>query len=76
MDNLSLEVQKGEIFGIVGPDGAGKTTTLRMLSGIMDPTSGMATIAGFDTRTQSFGVKEKSGLHEPALRPLPGLECY
>lgn len=58
VDNLSLTVEKGEIFGIVGPDGAGKTTTLRMLSGIMDPASGSAFIAGFDTRTHAFEVKE------------------
>ena len=58
VDRLSLAVRKGEIFGIVGPDGAGKTTTLRMLAGIMDPASGSASIAGFDTQTQAFGVKE------------------
>jgi ABC-2 type transport system ATP-binding protein len=58
VDHLSLAVRKGEIFGLVGPDGAGKTTTLRILAGIMDPTSGSAAIAGFDTRTQAFAVKE------------------
>ena len=58
VDNLSFQVNKGEIFGIVGPDGAGKTTTLRMLSGIMDPGSGTAFIAGFDTRTASSAAKE------------------
>ncbi|MEX1299521.1 MAG: ATP-binding cassette domain-containing protein [Desulfotignum sp.] len=58
VDHLSLAVQKGEIFGIVGPDGAGKTTTLRMLAGILDPTSGSAAVDGFDTRTQAFAVKE------------------
>ncbi len=58
VDNLSLQVKKGEIFGIVGPDGAGKTTALRMLSGIMDPTSGSAAIVGFDTQSRPFDVKE------------------
>jgi len=58
VNRLNLRVGKGEIFGIVGPDGAGKTTTLRMLSGIMDPTSGSAAIEGFDTRTDAFRVKE------------------
>lgn len=58
VDNLNLEVRKGEIFGIVGPDGAGKTTSLRMLAGIMDPESGSAAIAGYDTRTHAFDVKE------------------
>jgi ABC-2 type transport system ATP-binding protein len=45
---LSFNVQAGEIFGLVGPDGAGKTTTLRMLAGIMSPDSGSATVAGCD----------------------------
>ncbi len=58
VDNVSFKVKKGEIFGIVGPDGAGKTTTLRMLASIMDPGSGTASIAGCDTRTESFAVKE------------------
>lgn len=44
---LDLEIKRNEIFGLVGPDGAGKTTTIRMLAGIMDPTGGNATIAGF-----------------------------
>ncbi len=57
VDNVSFQVNPGEIFGIVGPDGAGKTTTLRMLSSIMDPDAGTAAIAGFDTRTASFAVK-------------------
>ena len=57
VDNVSFQVNPGEIFGIVGPDGAGKTTALRMLSSIMDPDAGTAAIAGFDTRTASFAVK-------------------
>lgn len=58
VSNLSLEVRPGEIFGLVGPDGAGKTTTLRMLSSIMDPDSGKASIAGFDVSTQAGRVKD------------------
>ncbi|MBF0119919.1 MAG: ABC transporter ATP-binding protein [Desulfobacterales bacterium] len=58
VDNLDLSVYSGEIFGIVGPDGAGKTTTLRMLSSIMEPTSGSALIAGFDVSKDSINVKE------------------
>ena len=46
VDNLSFDVRGGEIFGLVGPDGAGKTTTLRMLAGIMPPDAGSASIAG------------------------------
>jgi ABC-2 type transport system ATP-binding protein len=58
VDQVSFQVKKGEIFGIVGPDGAGKTTTLRMLASIMDPSSGTASLAGFDTTTQAADVKE------------------
>ncbi|MBE7555279.1 MAG: ABC transporter ATP-binding protein [Anaerolineales bacterium] len=61
VDGLQLEVRKGEIFGLVGPDGAGKTTTIRMLAGIMDPTSGNATIAGFNLRKESERIKEHIG---------------
>nr|MBC8253698.1 ATP-binding cassette domain-containing protein [Ardenticatenia bacterium] len=48
VNGLNLAVRKGEIFGLVGPDGAGKTTTIRLLSAIMNPTSGWAQGAGFD----------------------------
>ena len=58
VDRLNLTVRRGEIFGIVGPDGAGKTTLMRMLAGIMDPESGTAKVCGFDTRAQAFAVKD------------------
>ena len=58
VDGLSLHVMPGEIYGLVGPDGAGKTTTLRMLSSIMVPTEGVARIAGYDVRTDSDRVKD------------------
>jgi ABC-2 type transport system ATP-binding protein len=58
VDQVSFTVHRGEIFGIVGPDGAGKTTTLRMLAGLMDPDSGTASIEGFNTKTQAFHLKE------------------
>jgi ABC-2 type transport system ATP-binding protein len=61
VNGLQLEIKKGEIFGLVGPDGAGKTTTMRMLAAIMDPTSGNATIAGFDLRQQPEQIKERIG---------------
>jgi ABC-2 type transport system ATP-binding protein len=61
VDGIDLEVAPGEIFGIVGPDGAGKTTTMRMLCGILDPSEGEAEVAGFDVRTQPEEVKRRIG---------------
>jgi ABC-2 type transport system ATP-binding protein len=59
VDNLSFSVMPGEIFGLVGPDGAGKTTTLRMLATILNQDTGTAMVAGFDTRKQSDAVKDR-----------------
>jgi ABC-2 type transport system ATP-binding protein len=61
VDRLELTVGKGEIFGLVGPDGAGKTTTLRMLCGLMDPTEGSALVAGHDVARESRAVKDQIG---------------
>lgn len=57
VDALSFNVCPGEIFGLVGPDGAGKTTTLRMLAGIMPPDAGHATVAGYDVVRNPEGAK-------------------
>jgi len=48
VDNLNLSVERGKIFGFLGSNGAGKTTTIRMLCGILEPTSGTATVCGYD----------------------------
>jgi ABC-2 type transport system ATP-binding protein len=61
LDHLNLEIAAGEIFGLVGPDGAGKTTTLRILCGLMDPTSGTATVAGHDVVRAPQAVKDAIG---------------
>ena len=61
VDHLNLTVARGEIFGLVGPDGAGKTTTVRMLCGLMDPTEGSAKVAGYDTTRESQAVKDQIG---------------
>ena len=58
---LDLQVNRGEIFGLVGPDGAGKTTTMRMLSGAMAPTGGSARICGFDVVVQAREAKRRVG---------------
>lgn len=71
VDGLSLTVGRGELFGIVGPDGAGKTTTLRMLAGVLRPTSGTASVVGVDVAEDPEGVKphiaymaQRFGLYE------------
>jgi len=61
VDRLNLAVERGEIFGLVGPDGAGKTTTLRMLCGLMNPSEGSATVAGHDVARESQAVKDQIG---------------
>ncbi|MGB5232183.1 MAG: ATP-binding cassette domain-containing protein [Desulfoprunum sp.] len=59
VDGLSLQVFPGEIFGLVGPDGAGKSTSLRLLASIMAPSAGSARIAGFDVATEAAQVKDQ-----------------
>jgi ABC-2 type transport system ATP-binding protein len=59
VDGLSFEVRKGSIFGLLGPNGAGKTTTLRMLTTLLRPTSGHATIVGFDVVRQPLDVRRR-----------------
>jgi ABC-2 type transport system ATP-binding protein len=61
VDHISFEVQKGEIFGFLGANGAGKTTAMRMLCGLSLPTSGEATIAGFDVYNQTEKIKKNIG---------------
>ena len=61
VDRLNLEVNEGEIFALVGPDGAGKTTTMRLLCGLMDPTEGKAIVAGHDVSRQLDQMKDQIG---------------
>lgn len=61
VDAISFEVRKGEIFGFLGANGAGKTTAMRMLCGLSFPTSGKATVAGFDVYKQNEQIKKNIG---------------
>src|SRR5271154_213842 len=69
VDHVSFEVQKGQIVVFLGPNGAGKTTTMRMLTCFLPPTSGQATVAGFDVLEQPFEVKKRIG-YLPETPPL------
>jgi ABC-2 type transport system ATP-binding protein len=82
VDHLSIEVESGTIFGFLGPNGSGKTTTIRLLLGLLRPTSGRAEVLGFDTQTQADRIREQcsallehSGLYE-RLTALDNLEFY
>src|SRR5271156_5361128 len=69
VDHISFEVAKGQIVGFLGPNGAGKTTTMRMLTCFLTPTSGSATVAGYDVLEQPLEVKKRIG-YLPETPPL------
>ncbi len=73
VNNLNLSVERGEIFGLVGPDGAGKTTTMRLLTSVMDPTSGDAWVLGKHTMRESEAVKEEIGYMSQRFGLYPDL---
>jgi ABC-2 type transport system ATP-binding protein len=77
VDALTLEIPAGQIVGLLGPNGAGKSTTLKMLTGMITPTSGCATIAGFDLRKDPIEVKKRVGFVPESgavFESLTGLE--
>src|SRR5438045_861238 len=61
VDHVTFRVAQGEVFGFLGPNGSGKTTTIRMLCGIIAPTSGKGRVLGFDVATQSEPIKARIG---------------
>ncbi len=69
VDDLSLTVEEGEVFGLLGPNGAGKTTTVRMLTALIAPTSGTATVAGYQLGPDDMDVRRRVGI----LTESPGL---
>ncbi len=69
VDNLCLEVPRGIVFGFLGPNGSGKTTTIQLLLGLLKPTSGRAAVLGFDTQLQADEIRSRTG----ALLEHPGL---
>lgn len=73
VDAISLDVAQGEIFGLVGPDGAGKTTTMRLLTAIMEPTSGDAWVAGHHSVREAEAIKEDIGYMSQRFGLYPDL---
>jgi ABC-2 type transport system ATP-binding protein len=77
LEDLSLQIEKGELFGLLGPNGAGKTTTINILCGLVKPTLGTAKVGNFDVRRETEKVKELIGVcpQETAIYPyLTGAE--
>lgn len=82
VDNISIEVPSGKVFGYLGPNGSGKTTTIRLLLGLFEPTSGSASVLGYDTVTQANEIRQRcgallehTGLYE-RMTALDNLEFY
>jgi len=72
VDGLNLKIEEGEVFGLLGPNGAGKTTTIKILATLLDPTSGTATVNGFDVAKYPSKVRESIGIvfQEPSTDEL------
>ena len=76
LDKLSLEIRKGEVYGLLGPNGSGKTTAIRLLLGLLKPTAGDSSIAGFDCWTQSVRVRELVSYLPGEIRLIGSMSGY
>jgi len=73
IDDLNLEIEKGQLFGLIGPDGAGKTTFLRILTGVLQPSAGKITLCGTDVVKHPEDIKEKIGVVPQTFSLYPDL---
>lgn len=76
VDDISFDVRKGEIFGFLGANGAGKTTAMRILCGLSRPTSGGGTVVGFDVATQQENIKKHIGYMSQKFSLYPDLKVW
>ena len=75
VDNLSFDVRRGEVFGFLGSNGAGKSTTIRMLCGLLAPTSGRASVDGIDVGRDPEGVKRRIGYMSQRFSQIGRASC-
>jgi len=73
LEDISFSVRKGEVFGLVGPDGSGKSTLIRILAGILEPSSGIAFVCGFDLRKDRREIRRRIGYMSQNLTIYPDL---
>ena len=72
VDHVTMTVAEGEIVGFLGPNGSGKTTTIRIMCGLLTPDEGEGTVLGFDLRTESAEDQARSRLHDAEILVLRG----
>jgi ABC-2 type transport system ATP-binding protein len=76
VNNLSIKIKPGEIYGFLGPNGSGKTTTIRMLCGLLEPTSGSGTVLGYDLARESEKIKHRIGYMSQKFSLYEDLTIY
>ena len=82
VDAITMDIKKGEIFGFLGANGAGKTTAMKMLTGLLTPSSGEASVSGYDVFTESEKIKKRIGYMSQKfslyddLTPMENIQFY